>query len=496
MVVLIDVVILGLFVLLYLLAARSVYGKREALQDIFEEKESLSFLLPMSLWIITKTRLDVIWEKKGRNKEYVEAIEVGAEFGKAKLRFLSRILARVILFLFLCCVFSLILAGQKQEALLLEGNRIERPVNGGEQRIVNLHLEAQEDNKHLEKDLAVTVEGRRLTKEEFYKKTEEMKRMLPEQFLGENASAEHVDGKLDFFKTIPGTTIEVRFETGVNSPVESDGTILSDAVSEQGEDTVITVEFVYGEWKEEAEYTVRVYPREKSWKENVEGELLRAIEKAQEESREEGELRLPEQIGETKIHYEEKAENKAAVILAAGFLAAGILAVSAREKLLKQMEKRELELRMDYPEIMGKFTLLLGAGMTMKGAWMKIVSDYLQKRESGEGEKRYAYEEMLVTCREMENGVTEGNAYDNFGRRVKLIPYLKFTTLLVQNMRKGSKGMAQILEYEASEAYEERKEVAKRIGEKAGTKLLVPMVIMMALVFALIMIPAFFSFSV
>ena len=491
----VDVLVLGLLVLFYILAARSSYGKKGGLQDIFEEKESFSFLLPMSLWIITRTRLDVFWEKRGRNKEYVEAVEVGADFGKAKLRFLSRISARIILFLFLSCVLSLMLAGKKQSSELIEGSRIKRPVDGGGQKIVNLHLEAQEDTKYLEKDMAVTVEGRKLKKEEFLEKAEEMKKKFPEAFLGENISSSHVTGKLDFFKTVPGTMIEIRFQTGIDSPVQSDGTILSDAVSEQGEDTVITVEFAYGEWKEEAEYAVRVYPEEKSWEEGVEGEIVKAMEKAQEESQEKGELRLPQHIGETRIRYEEKAENKAAVILIAGFLAAGILAVSARQKLQKQVEKRELELQMDYPEIMGKFTLLLGAGMTMKGAWMKIVSDYLQKRENGEEGKRYAYEEMLVTCREMENGVTEGNAYDNFGRRVKLLPYLKFTTLLVQNMRKGSKGMAQILEYEAAEAYVERKEVAKRIGEKAGTRLLIPMVIMMTLVFALIMIPAFFSFS-
>lgn len=495
MVVWLDVVVLGGLLLLYVLAARSVYGRKEVLYDIFEVKESFSFLLPMSLWIITKTKLDVFWEKRGRNREYVEAIEVGADVGKAKLRFLSRLLSKVILFLFLSCVFSLVLAGKKQKADLLDGNRIERPVDGGNQKVVNLHLEAQEEARHLEKDLVLRVEGKKLTQEEFIEKVEEMKQMLPQKFLGENPSADHVSRKMDFFETIPGTLINVSFKTGVNSPVQSDGTILSDAVSKQGEDTTITVVFTYEDFKEESDYTVRVYPEEKSWSESMEGELDRAIENAQEASQEKEELKLPEQIGGARIRYEEKAENKAAVILGAGFLAAGILALSARQTLQKQMEKRELELRMDYPEIMGKFTLLLGAGMTMKGAWMKIVSDYLAKRESGEGEKRYAYEEMLVTCREMENGVTEGNAYDNFGRRVKLLPYLKFTTLLVQNMRKGSKGMAQILEYEASEAYEERKEVAKRIGEKAGTKLLVPMVIMMTLVFALIMIPAFLSFS-
>ncbi len=46
----------------------------------------------------------------------------------------------------------------------------------------------------------------------------------------------------------------------------------------------------------------------------------------------------------------------------------------------------------DYPEIISKLTLFLGAGMTVKRAWKKIVTDYETAREA-KGE-RYIYEEM------------------------------------------------------------------------------------------------------
>ena len=54
--------------------------------------------------------------------------------------------------------------------------------------------------------------------------------------------------------------------------------------------------------------------------------------------------------------------------------------------------------------------------------------------------------------------------------------------------------MADILEQEALDAWDERKRKARVLGEAAATKLLLPMVMMLAVVMAIIMIPAFLSF--
>lgn len=93
----------------------------------------------------------------------------------------------------------------------------------------------------------------------------------------------------------------------------------------------------------------------------------------------------------------------------------------------------------------------------------------------------------------MENGVTEAVALEKFGQRIGLMPYLKFSTLLAQNGRKGAKGLVPLLEYEAMDAFENRKQQTKRLAEEAGTKLLVPMMIMLLLVMVIIMVPAMMS---
>ena len=100
---------------------------------------------------------------------------------------------------------------------------------------------------------------------------------------------------------------------------------------------------------------------------------------------------------------------------------------------------------------------------------------------------------MKITCHEMESGITESESYERFGRRCGLQEYVRFGALLSQNLRKGTKGLGQILKLEAIQAFEERKARAKRLGEEAGTKLLGPMFLMLAVVLFIVIVPAFMS---
>ena len=99
----------------------------------------------------------------------------------------------------------------------------------------------------------------------------------------------------------------------------------------------------------------------------------------------------------------------------------------------------------------------------------------------------------FITCHEIESGVGEARAYERFGERCGLHRYRKFCSLLVQNLRKGTRGLVQLLEEEVSDAFEERKNLAKKSGEEAGTKMLFPMMMMFGIIIVIIMVPAFLS---
>ena len=104
------------------------------------------------------------------------------------------------------------------------------------------------------------------------------------------------------------------------------------------------------------------------------------------------------------------------------------------------------------------------------------------------------WERIIITCYELQSGRPEREAYDHFGKRCQVQTYMKFSTLLSQNIRKGSNDLLYVLRQEADNAFVERKNVAKKLGEEAGTKLLLPMMMMLCIVMVIIMIPAYFSF--
>lgn len=200
---------------------------------------------------------------------------------------------------------------------------------------------------------------------------------------------------------------------------------------------------------------------------------------------------LPAQWEGKHLEWELPGERSGTLLAALSLFAGLVLLVKQAQEEQEARRKRAEQLLMDYPGLVLKFTLLVQAGMTVRKAFLKIAVDY--KRKSPEKE-RYAYEEILTACREMDSGVSETEAYRRLGERCGQIKYKTFSVLLIQNLQKGSRRMAELLEKESMEAWDERKRKARILGETAATRLLIPMMMMLAVVMAIIMIPAFLAF--
>jgi Flp pilus assembly protein TadB len=167
-----------------------------------------------------------------------------------------------------------------------------------------------------------------------------------------------------------------------------------------------------------------------------------------------------------------------------------IIFISKDRDLHKKVEEREVQMRLDYPEIVSALALLVGAGMTVPNAWKKIAYDYRKRKEEG-GEARFAYEEMLITVYEMDSGIMQSVAFERFGKRCRIPSYNKLSTMVSQNIRKGASNLPILLKEEAREAFEDRKHLARKQGEQAGTKLLAPMMLLLILTLVIILVPAF-----
>lgn len=238
--------------------------------------------------------------------------------------------------------------------------------------------------------------------------------------------------------------------------------------------------------QEEQEQTQKLTAKEQEQK-----DIMEEIARYNEERGDPDYYYLPEQWNGKKLQWISPADTSGKMLTGIFLIAAMIVLVMKGREEQVQLQKRQEELLMDYPGLIMKFTLLVQAGMTVRKAFQKIALDYGRKKKSI---KRAAYEEIRVVCYEMESGVSEGEAYRRFGERCGQVKYKTLATLLIQNLQKGSRQMADMLERESVEAWEERKRKARVLGEAAATKLLFPMMLMLIIVMAIVMIPAFLSF--
>ena len=200
---------------------------------------------------------------------------------------------------------------------------------------------------------------------------------------------------------------------------------------------------------------------------------------------------LPSEWKGHRLEWERPKEHTGELLASLGLFAAFVVLLKSTREKQEEEARRAEQLLMDYPGMVMKFALLIQAGMTARSAFRKMADDYERRKTK---RRHLAYEAVAAACYEMDSGVSEPEAYRRFGEKCGQMKYKTFSTLLIQNLQKGSRRMADILEQEALEAWDERKRKARVLGEAAATKLLVPMVMMLAVVMAIIMIPAFLSF--
>lgn len=169
-------------------------------------------------------------------------------------------------------------------------------------------------------------------------------------------------------------------------------------------------------------------------------------------------------------------ENLPLIILGLSLAAAVGIFFLMDKDLYDQVNKRRESIRLTYPNLVHELALYLVAGMTIRSAFAKL------------GKK---YEHVAYACREMQAGQSEPIVYDHFGKRTGVREYVKLSTLLCQNLKKGSSALMNRLEEEARASMESRIQNGKKLGEEAETKLLIPMVMMLAVTMLMIMVPAF-----
>lgn len=351
-----------------------------------------------------------------------------------------------------------------------------------------------EDADQNQEELTIRIGERSYKKSEVQGVLMDAASELETLILGENKSLEEVHSNLNLITEIPESSISVSWQLSDYEVMNSQGELQPEHLSEGGKILELKALLIYEEQEALHIFSACVYPPYQTAEEKLRAALKSEVEKADVATKEQPMIVLPSEVDGASVLWNRPREQRGVMALALGIVLSGLCLALEKQNKDKEQRKKKKQMMMDYPEIINKFTVLLGAGMTAKNAWKKIVTDY-EKRLQNTG-KRYAYEEMLYTYHEMQGGMTENESYEKFGYRCQLRPYLKFGVLLSQNLRKGSKGLAEILSLEAATAFEERKSLAKKLGEEASTKLLLPMFLMLAIVLVIVIVPAFFSMQI
>ncbi len=322
---------------------------------------------------------------------------------------------------------------------------------------------------------------------------EEFRRELGNLILGNNASLEKVTEKLNLWENYEGYPFSVEWQSENPDIINSDGEIIPGY--DNLKQTQITARITYNEWEWKEQFSLTVLPISLTEEERFHEEIERLINQSEEDGREEKTLKLPDNWQGKKLEWREKTQNHSLLVLGIGVLVAILIFGMADKDLHDRVEKRKQEMKREYPSIVHKLTLYLGAGITIRGAFQKLAEEYEKGRKEG-GKESPVYEEILHTCRELKAGVSEGAVYEHFGKRTGVQEYIRLCTLLIQNLKKGNCTLLQRLREEAQKASEEQIRYGKQLCEEAVTKLLLPMVLMLLVIMLMIMIPAFSTMGI
>lgn len=145
------------------------------------------------------------------------------------------------------------------------------------------------------------------------------------------------------------------------------------------------------------------------------------------------------------------------------------------------IEKRSSELINDYAEVVSNLALLTNAGMILREAWEEVAY-------SNDG---VFYKEMQGVVIDLNNGVGEARAFQDFGTRCVIPEAKKLASTITQGIQKGNSELSRSLQEQSIEVWEQRKQLVKRSGEKAANKLMIPIYLMFIGILIMIVVPIF-----
>lgn len=448
--------------------------------------------LKIALYIYKHVRGKIRSLSSEKIRMYLGTLEQRKDLDNAEIEYFIR---KISVVLMMACAGSflafMMAVGAGHSSKIGEGDVLTRNSFGEKDYKVDLVAMDNLGNEIGEYTLPVTT--REYTDEEAQALFEEAADELERIVLKENNSFDHVSSDLDLTESIPGYPFDISWRSDNYDVIHFDGELIEEMIPEEGVLVNLTATYSYKDLRWQQDFCAHIRPKTLTPSERAFKEIKDLLSKADEGSKQEQQISLPESYGQGEIHWSEKVNDNSMLLLMLTLIGSAASYVLKDKELKKAMEERSAQMLGDYPQFVSQIVLYMGAGMTMRNIFEKLGSGYVRKRNNS-GEKKYLYEEVLRAGRELAAGTSEGIVYEHFGLRCSGQQYTRLTTLLSQNLRKGNSELLILLQEESKKAFDERMDRVRKAGEEAGTKLLLPMIIMLVIVMIVIMIPAYMAF--
>lgn len=371
-------------------------------------------------------------------------------------------------------------------------NAVERGEKGSSDRQMEFQVQIEDTDKQVTLD----IPARELDQEEAEAQLSALLQRLDQEILGDNSSLTEICYPLRLLSVYPDSPVQLQWQTDSPDYLSWEGE-LGSGIPEEGAEVLLRGELRLQECKEVYQRRLYLYPSKAI--EDLPGRIQEEARKLNRDGEEET-YYLPETIDDKTIQWYLVSDSKGWLLICLALMMLGAQVLAQQQKGREKYKKRAEQLDKEYAELVSRIQMLLGAGLSMRKVLERIALEYKdsQEKEKQSGWKRkrkksLVNEEILICCRELENGLSEAEVYRRLGNRCGTSSYRGLSLLLEQNMTKGGQGLMQLLEREALEAFESRQRRARQEGEKVSVRLLLPMGIMLMIVLALIMIPAFMT---
>lgn len=356
---------------------------------------------------------------------------------------------------------------------------------GAEQKVFTYQTE-----QGTEQEVEVEVQAVQRSEKAVRKLLKEAVQEWESQYLGENESADQVYRKLNLPATMKDGLVQVTYEMDPGELVLDDGTIENEQVSKNGQVVSLQAEFSCQECVQVEIRNLYIIPPPQGSDVWTQMQVKKLLQQAESKNRTKDGFRLPTVVGNRKIQWQNVQSRDWIWMIVLGCVAVLGLEWQKKEKSRKAEKQRLQCLQREYPQLLEQMAMLIGAGLTIRRAWERILSTAQSMQKNGSNASYLFLGEMQITSLEMQKGCGEREAYERFGKRIGLESYRRFAAILTRNLEKGTRDIGEMLSAEAREAWEQRKSEARKRGEEASMKLLFPMLCLFVLVLVILLFPA------